>query len=127
MANVQQSAGSAKPAMTPAAFLRHRITYREPTRETDPFGQSRDDWDNPSVEWSAWARVVEQGSREVERAQQTVANATHIVTLRGDRAIKPTGRLYWTHRGIAHVLEIASLQNDADGDGSILTVICSET
>jgi len=108
-----------------AGDLTERVTYREPSTATDTFGQAEViDW---PARWTAWASVKGQGTREFFRARQLVADADWVVTLRGPRVIRPSGRFTWQdHMGDVHTAQLAGAAGDVANNGAELVLILKE-
>lgn len=73
-----------------------------------------------------WASVFNKGGREVYRAQQVQADATHVVRMPFDRMLeKATTQMRIAHNG--NRLNIASGPTDVVGDRRELEFICEES
>lgn len=73
-----------------------------------------------------WARIVPQGGREFERAQQVEATLTHLLRIRSDaitRQIQPTWRIRFAHQH--RVLQVLSNRN-VEELGAVQELSCLE-
>lgn len=109
--------------MIAAGDLRHRVTYQTATEALDNFGQPIQTWSSGT---EIWARVEPLSGRELEIARQQRADVSHVVTVRGDRAINPQGRFVWPNYGTTRTLNIAEPARDIEGDRHHLRIVCIE-
>lgn len=71
--------------------LGHPLTYREPTKTADDFGQKTRTWADVG---SLWGDVRTLNGREALAAQAMKATATHVITIRAQGyPVRVTGRL----------------------------------
>lgn len=83
----------AKPAQ--AGKYRHRIEFQAPTETPDSFGQPVQDWVTYATRW---ASVEPLSGRELVRAQQVMAEVTHLVECRYVTGLKAKHRGKWGTR-----------------------------
>lgn len=99
--------------------MRDVVNLEAPTKQRDSHGQERDSW---SVEISnLFAEVRTLSGRELEYAQQTVAQATHSVKVRWREGV--TERKRFTYQG--RRLNIQGIVDNYEEDE--IVCICVET
>ena len=107
---------------------RNRLTIERvaPNATTDANGAVNEEDDDNWIRFAdRYAAVFNKGGREVFRAQQVQANATHVVKIPFDTmADKITTRMRFRHNG--STLNIVSI-SDVMGDRRELEFICEES
>jgi len=99
---------------------RHAVTIEQPTASNpDAYSERTTSWSNYAT--GVWAGIDSQGSREVERAQQTREEVTHVVKIEYDSGVTVDMRIKFGSR----YLDIAGVQNTDERDRE-LVLACVE-
>lgn len=102
-----------------AGTLKKRITFQRPVEG------SADALNEKAVTWASIvtvsASVLPQTSREFYRAQQVIAEMTHLLSIRYRSGIDETLRIKFGKR----ILKIVSVLNDEEGNRELL-IACVE-
>jgi SPP1 family predicted phage head-tail adaptor len=98
--------------------LRHRITIQQKTTTRNDLGQDVATWTTLKT---VSARVESPSGRELERARQSVAEASHVITIRWFSGLDTNMRVLFRNR----TLHIGAI-NEGDNRDSELILVCSE-
>jgi SPP1 family predicted phage head-tail adaptor len=98
--------------------MRHRISIQRRTMSFNNLGHEQEDWQ--TIANSVPAIVEELSGRELERAKQLAAEATHRVIIRVPQSLATSDRIVYRNR----ILEIrAKPENEV---GTICDLLCVE-
>lgn len=105
-----------------AGKLRHRISIRRPLQEVDASGAPTSGGE--ALVANLWASVEALSGRELLLAQQSHAETTHRIVIRGVKgvSITPTMKV----RDATQAFEIESVL-DREGRGIELELLCKQT
>lgn len=106
-------------AILQAGALRHRVEIVDPTLAQDTFGGTRLSQFTPFA--VVWASVESLTGRELEAAQQVVAQVTHRITMRWMRGIRAAQNVTFDGR----FFQIMDVQNP-DERRHVLILLCME-
>lgn len=102
-----------------AGQLRHRLDIIAPTLVQDTFGGT--DIDQENVVATIWGYVESLTGRELEAAQQIVAQVTHKITIRWMDGLRPQQNVVFDNR----LFQIQAIQNP-DERHHALILLCVE-
>ena len=111
--------------MLAAGDLRSRVTLQQQSGAQDSSGQPLDDWQD--VLPTLWARVVAASAKtqQVNTQDGSVANVTHVVTIRYPRTIVPRSNMRVLLDG-RRVLQVMAVPGDPDGRRESFDLLCQE-
>lgn len=115
--------------MPPTGDLRHRVSIQSATTTKNASNEDVPSWSTVSGGYRRAALVEGRGGREVQRANQTMPEASHRVTLRADsltRALNRRHQVIWHDGSTDRTLGVVDIDTSKATSEGFVYLLCEE-